>query len=400
MLQTTMSTLSDEDVESYVKETETPSADNLKGATQEVEKPKEEEKEAPIVDKITGKKEIQSFSEEDEKILTDAQSENKQDKPQKSSKPNKKDIESSIGYKDIVTFMIDEDGWEPEVELEGGQKVSLKDVPEEEFTPEVYASLLKYQNGLKVQKAISEEKSQYGNQAAELLDFLKDGGKLEDIAQYFQASKDIESINIDTEAGQEQIIREYYKATTNKSDEWIDEQIETFKDKGLDRLKKEALDNKTSLLESVKEQQSEAIKEQESIATQRKAAEARYNQAVREAIYKDNIPDREKRENEKYAFEYKFPHPQNPNVKVSQFYLDFQKIQNDPVKQYRLQQLIKNFDNVEDKTKVQSETNVKLHTFLRKNQSTLTKPSSATPEYEGASTSAFDWDKINKYLKK
>lgn len=397
-------TLSDEDVDQYLKASVEP--EDLKGSETAKEAPVkapkakekvEEEKETVEEDTTYNKdkQEIKTLTEDDEKNLLEGVAEETEKKSL-----TKEDVKNSIGYKDMVSLFIEEDEWEKEVVMEDGTKIDLTQVPEEEFTPEVYANLVKYQNSLKVNRALQEEKAKYGEDGIQLFDYLRNGGKIEQIAEYYQQSRDIDSIDVKTVDGSVEAIKEYYERS-GEDKEWIDDYISTLKDKGDESLIiKDGERKKSKILEAIEEEKKEVLARQAEVAEQNKIAEQRYNTQVREAIHTDEIPDRDKKEYEKYYFEHKFPHPRNPNAKVNQFFLDFEKIQNDPKKFFKLQKIVKNFDKFEDKAKVKAEEKKNQHTFLRRNQSSLTTPSSQTPEYQSnKSNGVFDIEKFNKLIK-
>lgn len=403
--------LSDEDVDSYIKSTSPDGSvgvQELQGAVKEEikkdtsvkpeSKPKEDETSKDEDSSVNKKKEVLQFTDED----AEGALEEIEDTEVKEKKITKKEIQNSIGYKDMASLLIEEGDWEPIVKLEDGTEVDLREVDEAEFTKDVYANLVKYQNSLKVSKTLEEEKSSYGQDANELLEYLKKGGKLEKIADFYKQQSDVDSLDVTKPEGAAQAIREYLEAIGEESED-ITSYIEMIQDRGEDFLLKDGAKKKAKLKEAVDEQKQEEFARQAELEEQRKIAEAQSNQRLREVIYKDTLTDREKKEFDKYRFEHKFDHPHIKGQKVNQFFVDFQKVQNDPEKYFELMKFTKSIVEgkpLKDPKKVETEVKNKLHTFMRKNQIDLTRGSSEEPIYQGnKKNTLFDLDKVNKILK-
>jgi len=401
--------LSDEDVEAYLNASDgNPGLDNLSDIPLEntpVTIPKTttkstETKEEVVVDN-TQKKEIKPLSLEDEKFLEENTEVGEKEDVKSSKKLTKKEIENSISYKDIVSYHIEEGDWDEEVELEDGSVVKLSEIPEEEFTKEAYQNLLKYQTTSKAKKAVDEEKAQYGQDATELLDYLKKGGKLENISDLYRQSADVESLDVTKPEGALKAIGEYL-AAIGEDEEAVSNYLEMVQDRGEDYVLKDGAKKKAKLKEAIDEQKQEEFQRQSEFEQQRRVAEAQANQRIRETIYKDSsVSEKEKKELDKYRFDLKFEHPYQKGQKISQYFTDFQKVQQDPSKNLELMKAVKAISEgkgYKEPSKIVNEEKEKTFSFLRKNQSTLKNLSSERPEFKTDKNSVFDIDKVNRLL--
>lgn len=395
--------LSDEDVEAYLGASDgNPGLNNLSDIPLDnntpptIATPATETKESVVVDN-NNRKEIKPLSLEDEKLLEE-NTEKEEDKPKKATK---KEIESSISYKDIVSYHVEEGDWDEEVELEDGSVVKLSEIPEEEFTKEAYQNLLKYQNTSKVKKTLDEEKAKYGQDANELLIYLEKGGKLENISELYKQSADVESLDVTKTEGALKAIEEYLSAI-GEDEEAVSNYLEMVQDRGEDYVLKDGAKKKAKLKEAIDEQKQEEFQRQAEVEQQRRIAEAQANQRIKETIYKDsNISDKEKKELDKYRFDLKFEHPYQKGQKISQYFTDFQKVQQDPAKNLELMKAVKAISEgkgYKEPSKIINEEKEKTFSFLRKNQGSLKNLSSDRPEFKTDKNSVFDIDKVNRLL--
>jgi len=396
--------LSDEDIDAYVSASEgNPGLKDLSQVSFEEQTPLTntslDNTEIVEEDAVSdSKKKVKQLSEEDFKVLE----EGAEATEEKAKAKTKKDIGDAISYKDIIDYHIKEGDWDEEVELEDGSVVKLSDVPEEEFTKEAYQNLLKYQSSLKAKKAIDEEKSQYGQDAAELLEYLKKGGRLENIADIFKQQSDVESLDVTKPEGALAAIKEYLEAI-DEDEEAISNYLEMIQDRGEDYVLRDGAKKKAKLKEAIDSQKQEEFQRQAEAEQQRKIAEAQANQRIKETIYKDSsIPEKEKKELDKYRFELKFDHPYQKGQKISQYFTDFQKVQQDANKSLELMKAVKAIAEgkpFKEATKVANEEKEKTFSFMRKNQTNISKLSGEKPEYSTGEKTVFDMGKVNTILK-
>ena len=102
--------------------------------------------------------------------------------------------------------------------------------------------------------------------------------------------------------------------------------------------------------------------------------------------------DREKKEMEKFYFEYK--HPIGPNQVASDFYVKYQEIQSDPSKFYKLVKFIKNIDSFEDRKKVETDTKRKTFDLVRSGEALIKKDSYSPNEVKSTKKAPTTFKKL------
>lgn len=285
----------------------------------------------------------------------------------------------SVDYKGFADFLIETEVWK---DFEGREDI--------EYNEDVFKTLWKAQTENKAKEYLEEERSQFGNTANQLIDYLKNNGNIEDFVSNYSQQTDYSSIDLSEESGQEKAIKEYYK-TIDWSETKIKKHIERLKDSGDVDFKEEAEDCKTKLVEAVESQRDEMLKEQEAIAEDRKIKSQKFNASVRDAIYKNtNLADREKKDLDKFVFEYKYQ--DNNGNKYSEFAVKMNEINQDAKKYAKFLSFVKNIDSFEDKETVKKEEAKKTFNFLKKGSNPLegaqsaevtkTKPNNTPPGFK------------------
>lgn len=343
----------------------------LPGSPQE----QEEEQKSNLDTETKKQKEDVSIDDNKEEEHVDDSSFDFFGKPIKESKEDetteeessKKVTSEDVDYKGLTEYLVESGIWK---DFEGREEL--------EFNSETFQNLWKAQAENSAKEYIQEEKSQFGQAANQLLDYLKDGGTIEDFTSNYSQQLDIESIDLADDSGQEQVVKEYYESIGWKPEK-IKKFIEGLKDNL--ELKSEAEDCKTKLVEAIESERQEMIKEQEAIAQDRKLRVESFNKSVRESIYKDSdLADREKKELDKFIFEYNYQDSQGN--RYSEFMKKMGEINQDPKKYQKFLKLIKNFDTVEDKKITEKETTKKNWNFLKQGSNPLEGVQSREPVKE------------------
>lgn len=343
----------------------------LPGSPQE----QEEEQKSNLDTETKKQKEDVSIEDTKEEEHVDNSSFDFFGKPIEESKDNetveeessKKVTSEDVDYKGLTEYLVESGIWK---DFEGREEL--------EFNSETFQNLWKAQAENSAKEYIQEEKSQFGQAANQLLDYLKDGGTIEDFTSNYSQQLDIESIDLAEDSGQEQVVKEYYESIGWKPEK-IKKFIEGLKDNL--ELKSEAEDCKTKLVEAIESERQEMIKEQEAIAQDRKLRVESFNKSVRESIYKDSdLADREKKELDKFIFEYNYQDSQGN--RYSEFMKKMGEINQDPKKYQKFLKLIKNFDTVEDKKITEKETTKKNWNFLKQGSNPLEGVQSREPVKE------------------
>lgn len=303
--------------------------------------------------------------EENQKSITEALLEDLEKNPPASGEAPVKD---KIDYKDIVNYLVEEGIFS---DFEGREEVEL----DEKTFPE----LLKEQVKFITSKAIEEEKQSFGSTASQLLDYLKNGGSIEQFTKNYSQEVDITSLDLENTNNQERVIRDYYEAI-GWEDAKINKYITRLKDEGEDEFKQESQECQSKLVKEIQAEREQILKEQEDANLERKQYIETFNKKTKEAIYKElEISDKEKKELENYLYKHTVKDEQGRTY--SDFYKDFVSIQKDPIKYAKLVSIIKNFDKVETKEKVENQANKKVFNFLKTSSTNqLSSTQSVEPE--------------------
>ena len=340
----------------------------------EKKEPKEEIKDEEKVE-VKGIKGLESFDEEDEenedsqKIAEDKEEDKKAIKKEAASAKAKEkaETEAVVDYKAVVNYLVEE-----------GVFSDFEERETFDFDKDSFAELLKYQATNKVEEVWEQKISTLGDVAKQLIDFEANNGDPRQLLDIFKQQKDIDSFNLELVEDQEGICREFYERV-HKDSKWIDRQINLLKESGDEALKEEAESNKALLLDSLKEELQETQEAQKQFEQRRQIAEKQFNDSIKRFIHADSIPDREKREMEKFYFDYK--HTLDNGSKANDFRMKFLEIQNDPKKYFKFVKFVKDFDKFENENETANKVKKQTFDFLRKSQGDLTKKTTASPEF-------------------
>lgn len=358
--------------------------ENLPGAikesaeTPEKEDKKEESKPAKVTDKEEKSKSVAIEKTEEPEEQEEAEDDDSNHDPlglfgkaAKEDKNNDKEEEEKlssdkIDYKAFTDFLVDSEVWR---DFEGREDL--------EYNEETFKALWKVQAENTAREFISQEREQLGLPANQLLEYLKNGGTVDDFVDNYTQQLDVASMDTSDEGGQEKAIKEYYKSL-DWSDSKIKKHIERLKDSGESEFKEEAEDCRNKLIEAIEAEREEMIREQEAIAQDRKLRIEAFNKAVRNEIYKDsNLADREKKELDKFIYEYKYQDDQGN--RYSEFMVKFNEINKDPKKYQKFLKFVKNIDTFEDASVAEKKAVSKTFNFLKQGGNPLEGAQSKEP---------------------
>ena len=292
--------------------------------------------------------------------------------------PSKKVSSNSINYTNYYKLLVDKGEWQEVTDSSGNP------IDSSEIDAETFSELAIQQAQWKADSVLMEREQEFGSQYQELVNYMKNGGKVEDLARFQAQTTDIESMDHTDPTEAEEIIKAHYEAL-NFSDKRIKTIIDSLKDQGEDVLIENAAESKEKLLEAIQEEKEEEFRKQELVNSRQKEAQLRFTKSLKEQIHSDQLADREKKEMEKFYFDYK--HPIGENQVASDFYVKYQEIQSDPSKFYKLVKFIKNIDSFEDKKKVETDTKKKAFELVRSGE-LLIKKDSQSPEQVKSTKSA------------
>ena len=279
-----------------------------------------------------------------------------------------------VDYKAFADYFVETGIWK---DFEGREDI--------EYNEETFQALWKAQADNTVREYLTEERSQFGDAANQLIDYLKTGGTVDDFVANYTQQLEVSSLDTSDESGQERAIKEYYKSL-DWSDTKIKKHIERLKDSGESEFKEEAEDCKNKLVEAIEAEREEMLREQEAIAQDRKLRIEAFNKAVRNEIYKDaDLADREKKELDRFIYEYKYQ--DNQGNKYSEFMVRMNEINQDPKKYQKFLKFVKNIDSFESKKVAEKQTAKSTFNFLKKGSNPLEGASSKEPVKQKASNS-------------
>ena len=295
-------------------------------------------------------------------------------KAHKEDKEDEKLSSEKVDYKAFADYFVETGIWK---DFEGREDV--------EYNEENFQALWKAQADNTVKEYLNEERSQFGDTANQLIDYLKTGGTVDDFVSNYTQQLEVSSLDTSDESGQEKAIKEYYKSL-DWSDTKIKKHIDRLKDSGESDFKEEAEDCKTKLVEAIEAEREEMLREQEAIAQDRKLRAEAFSKAVRNEIYKDSeLADREKKELDKFIYEYKYQ--DNQGNKYSEFMVKMNEINQDPKKYQKFLKFVKNIDSFESKKVAEKETAKSTFNFLKKGSNPLEGATSKEPVKNKATNS-------------
>lgn len=317
------------------------------------------------------------ISEDDEEILFPSE-DSEEDSEENSStgnkkvnkKPSSKDVAKSIDYKAVVDYMVESGKW---ADFEGREEL-------EEIDEEGFLQIQEQQDDYRVQSKFSEKLDKVGEVGKAILKYEENGGNPEDLIAAYRERRDLSSVDLEDVDNQEEIIRAYYENQGEDSD-WIDDYIETVKDKGLDVLKKDAEKKHSKLLELNKAEIAEMQKNQEEFKRNQEENRKAFETNIRTAIHKnEELSNAEKKDIEKFLLKY--------DVKlkdgrvVNSFFAKMLEIQADPLKYIELAKFVQNIDKYKEKvqTKTKNETLKKTWKFLKESEKELGGKGSILPD--------------------
>lgn len=325
----------------------------------EVEKEDNQEGKAPEAPSV-------EITEEDQEALFENTEEDKKTSPKK----KKETISKSINYKDIVDYMVEEGKW---VDFEGRE--DLEDLTEEE-----YLAIQEQQDSFRVDKKYNETLDKTGNYGKAIIEYEKNGGNPEKLLELFKEQRNIQNVDLSDSDNQEQVIRAYYEAL-DEDEAWIDEYVESLKDRGEDAFKKDAEKKHAKLLETSTKEIQNAQREQLEYKKAQIEAEQAYNQNIKKTIYNtEELSNAEKKDLEKFLIQksYKL----QDGREVNGLFVKMLEIQKDANKYVKFAKFIQDMDKYEEKLKKEAtkETVKKQWRFLKDSEEDMTKKTSIMPE--------------------
>jgi len=338
------------------------------------DKEKEEFSETPKPKDGVGSMDLDDIEEETEE-QEESKEEEEKEEDKKETPETKKESKSKSKQKEEVVLdfnavyknYVKKGLWVPVTDEEGNE-IEVND-------EETFEKLMDWQVQNAAESTLKERESEYGEQYQTLVNHLKNGGSIEELASSFQQERDLDEIDTETLEGAEEILTAYYESLDwDKTD--IKDQIEALKDRGDDSFKSFASKRKADLKKTFSAEREEIIAQQQIQAKRLKDYQENYNKEFKKAIHSQEVHEREKKELEKFYYDLK--NPVNGG-KASDFYVKFEEIKQNPSKWMKLVQFIKDFDSFEKKETTEKKVKTSLFKMMREGEMT-TKKVSETPE--------------------
>jgi PHD/YefM family antitoxin component YafN of YafNO toxin-antitoxin module len=261
----------------------------------------------------------------------------------------------SIDFSKYYEMMVDKGLWSKVTDNQG------KPLDTIELNAEQFQELSFKQAEWKAEELLQSKEEEFGNQYNQLLEYVKNGGKVEDLASSYAEEKDLDAYDTEDTDDAKQLVESYYKAL-GWTDKKISNYIEMLEDKADESLKEEAEEAKEKLLDSVKESREQVLEQQRSYQQIQKDSRDRFNKNIRETIYRTDIPERDKKSLDSFFFDYKHNTPQG---RFSDYALKIREIQEDPSKFTKLLQFVKDIDSFQAKKETEKEVNKKVFDLFK-----------------------------------
>lgn len=351
---------------------ETFKAEDLTAAKKD--EPKEDTKpKKPSSEKQEETPEVTEIAEEDEEALFGAKDEEKVEIPKagkKLSEAEKKKEAESLNFKNLVDHLVESGKW---VDFEGREE--MDEIPEEDFY-----KISEQQDEFRVNSKFNDVLDKTGDYGKAIIEFEKNGGNPSELLDLFREQRDIQNVDLASADGQEEVIKAYYEAQ-GEDEEWIQDYVDSLKDRGDEAFKKDAEKKHAKLLE---------VNKQEIAQTQAKQLEFKKNQEEAQKLFQTNIrksihttedwSNSEKKDLEKFLLNYDRK-LQDGRV-VNGLFLKMLEVQQDPAKYIKFAKFVQDMDKYEEKvkTKAATETTKKQWKLIKDSEGEGYKKASMLPE--------------------
>lgn len=343
-----------------------PKAEDLLGGKQKedkkVKETKEEipEEEEETEEEITEIEDLDELFEEKKKpVKKEKQPEAKSEEDIPDETEDSADQVNSV-LKNTVDYLVKQGIWADWPERETA-----------EIDEALYAEIAAKQDEFRVTKMFSELVDETGPYGKAIIEFVKDGGDPEQVIDIFKEQKKIENFSTESDEGKKALIHKYYKEVLNWKDERVSKHISTLVQN--EDLEGEA-QNLKELYEDYHEKELAKItRSQEQAKREQEAREVSFKKNITQAITeRKDIPENTKKLLEKSILSY---NNQLPNgQKVSDFYIRFAQMQNDPKEYVDFVLYVMDKENYLKKAKTEIKNEVADNTFnFVKGNTALTK---------------------------
>lgn len=313
---------------------------------------KKEDKPSPTKETNTSEKEeleeepqVTEVLEEDHDTLFNDEEEEKVEKKEvkKATKEEKAKEAESINFKNLVDHLVDSGKW---ADFEGRE--DLEEINEEQF----YV-LTEQQDSHRLDSKFNDILDKTGNYGKAIIEFEKNGGNPSQLLELFREQRDIQNVDLSDADNQEEVIRAYYEAQ-GEDDEWINDYVNSLKDRGDDAFKKDAEKKHSKLLESNKAEVEALQKEQAEYKKSQEQAQLVFHSNVKKAIHStEDWSNAEKKDLEKFLLNH--DKKLNDGRVVNGLFVKMLEIQQDASKYIKFAKFIQDMDKYEANIKKKTE---------------------------------------------
>jgi hypothetical protein len=245
-----------------------------------------------------------------------------------------------------------------------------------EWSDETYGEIASTQAQWKAEEMFNEMLDQSGDYGKAIFNHIKNGGNPDEIITLFKESKKLEGLDITTEDGQQQAVRDYYTKVMG----WSEAKTTRFINSAIDRkeLKTEAEEVKGLMDKEIKKQLQETEKEQAAKVEAQKAANEQFAKSMEQAIAsREDFSAKEQKQlmQNLLVFDQKLSDGRVAN----KFTMDYMALKSDPAKFVDLIAFVSNPEKYIEKVSKKAETNTAKKTWeFIKNSGSLNRATGTT----------------------
>jgi hypothetical protein len=243
----------------------------------------------------------------------------------------------------------------------------------DQITVEEFLEIFQKNKDDEVNKEITSFAESLGEEGKAYIEFMRNGGKTADFIKLYLADSELPVQNIDSEKNQEIFLRYYLQTTDELSDDEIDEEIESIKEKG--QLEKKAKRAFTKVNNMLVEERQTAIEQQKQI---RKEEEQNRKQFItslssilktKNNIQNFNITDKDRKE---LVANITIPSVVVGKNKITPIQAKLNEIYKDPEKLILFSKLVMNdFDTTDLEKSLETQTTKRTLKALQSKKNTL-----------------------------
>lgn len=283
-------------------------------------------------DSLFSKEEDEGKVEEDKKVV------------KKVSKEEKAKEAKSVNFKTLVDHFVESGKW---VDFEGREDI-------EEISEEDFYKISEQQDEFRVNTKFNDVLDKTGDYGKAIIEFEKNGGNPAELLSLFREQRNIQNIDLAEQDNQEEVIKAYYEAQ-GEDEEWIEDYINSLKDRGEDAFKKDAEKKHSKLLENNKQEVAQLQLQQKTFQKEQEEAQKFFQSNTRKAIHStEDWSNGEKKDLEKFLLSYDKKLPDGRVV--NSLFLKMTEIQQDPAKYVKFAKFIQDMDKYEEAIKKKAST--------------------------------------------